>query len=80
LEQTPKFVVYRDFDSRYRWRLRSGEGTTTALSASGHNTRLGCAREMERWKREYPDAPVLDATERDSGERPLLRWLASLDP
>lgn len=77
LEQTPRFVVFRDFGGRYWWRLRSGEGTTIATSASGHATRLGCAREMGRWKREYPEAPVRDATERGSGGTPLHRWLAS---
>ena len=77
MEQTPKFVVYRDFGGRYRWRLRSGAGTTIAASASGHATRSECAREMGRWKPEYPEAPVRDATERGSERAPLHRWLAS---
>ena len=78
MEQTPKFVVYRDFGGRYRWRLRSGAGTTIAASASGHAMRSECAREMGRWKPEYPEAPVRDATERGLERAPFHRWLASL--
>jgi uncharacterized protein YegP (UPF0339 family) len=77
LEQTPRFVVFRDFGGRYRWSLRSGLGTTIATSASGHATRSECAREMGRWQLAYPEAPVRDATERGSEQLPLHRWLAS---
>ena len=64
MERTPKFVVYRDFESRYRWRLRSGQGATIAASASGHRGKAACEREMEPWTVEYPDASVRDATAR----------------
>jgi uncharacterized protein YegP (UPF0339 family) len=64
LERTPRFVVYRDFESRYRWRLRSSQGATIALSASGHREKAACEQEMEPWTVDYPDASVRDATAR----------------
>jgi uncharacterized protein YegP (UPF0339 family) len=62
LEKTAKFIIYKDFDGRYRWRLRSGEGATMASSEGGHHEKSWCAQEMEHWKLEYPDVPVRDAT------------------
>jgi uncharacterized protein YegP (UPF0339 family) len=62
LEKTAKFILYQDFDGRYRWRLRSDMGATIASSESGHHEKTWCAQEMEHWKREYPDVPVRDAT------------------
>ena len=62
MEQTAKFIIYQDFEGGYRWRLRSGEGATIAFSERGHLEKAGCAQEMTRWKLEYPDVPVRDAT------------------
>jgi uncharacterized protein YegP (UPF0339 family) len=64
VKRTPKFVVYRDFQSRYRWSLRSGEGTPIAASASGHREKATCEQEMELWALEYPDASVRDTSVR----------------
>jgi uncharacterized protein YegP (UPF0339 family) len=64
LDQTVKFIIYKDFDGGYRWRLRSGEGATIASSESGYLAKSGCVHEMERWMLEYQDVPVRDATVR----------------
>jgi uncharacterized protein YegP (UPF0339 family) len=64
LERTAKFIIYRDFDGGYRWRLRSGQGATIAFSERGHHEKSGCAQEMEHWKLEYPGVAVRDATVR----------------
>jgi uncharacterized protein YegP (UPF0339 family) len=68
LEQTPKFIIYQDFDGGYRWRLRSEEGATIVFSERGHLEKSGCAQEMGHWKLEYPDVPVRDATVRSVEE------------
>jgi uncharacterized protein YegP (UPF0339 family) len=62
LEKSAKFIIYQDFDRRYRWRLRSGEGVTIASSEGRHYEKYGCLQEMEDWKIEYPDVPVRDST------------------
>ena len=64
MEKTAKFIIYKDFDGGYRWRLRSREGATIAFSEGGHHEKSGCAQEMEHWTLEYPHAPVRDATVR----------------
>jgi uncharacterized protein YegP (UPF0339 family) len=77
LEKTAKFIIYQDFDRKYRWRLRSGKGATIASSESGHHEKSWCAQEMEHWKREYPDVPVRDATVRSFKKQLPSHRLAS---
>jgi uncharacterized protein YegP (UPF0339 family) len=77
LEKTAKFIIYQDFDGGYRWRLRSAEGATIASSERGHLTKARCAQEMERYKLEYSDVLVRDATVRGFEKQFLSQWLAS---
>lgn len=77
MAKAAKFIIYQDFDSAYRWRLRSDEGVTIASSESGHSERSGCAREMEHWRLEYPNVLVRDATVRSFEKQTLSQWLTS---
>jgi uncharacterized protein YegP (UPF0339 family) len=72
LEQTAKFIIYRDFDGGYRWRLRSREGATIASSDRGHHEKSACVQEMEHWKLVYADVPVRDATVRNFEKHPPI--------
>jgi uncharacterized protein YegP (UPF0339 family) len=60
LEKAAKFIIYQHFDSRYRWRLRSGGGATMAFSEGGHCEKFGCLQDVEHWKLKCPDVPVWD--------------------
>jgi uncharacterized protein YegP (UPF0339 family) len=57
-----KFVLYRDLEDGYRWRLRSPTGETLAASPSGHRDKVACEAEMRAFMAEHPDAEVLDPT------------------
>ena len=41
-----KFVVYRDIEDGYRWRLRSAAGETLGVSSRGHGEKSSCYEEM----------------------------------
>ena len=71
------FIIYQDFDGRYRWRLRSGEGATLASGVHGHHDKLGCARDIEYRNPEVGEALVRDATVWGLEKQPLSVWLAS---
>jgi uncharacterized protein YegP (UPF0339 family) len=57
-----KFIIYRDFDGWYRWRLRSVVGGTIAVSKTGHHRKASCDQDLEYWRLKYPDVLVRDAT------------------
>ncbi|QIN82250.1 DUF1508 domain-containing protein [Rubrobacter tropicus] len=59
-----KFVLYRDFKTGYRWRLRSPTGETLAASASGHREKSACEAELRIFAADHPGAGILDATAR----------------
>jgi uncharacterized protein YegP (UPF0339 family) len=61
-ESKPKFIVYRDLEDGYRWRLRSPTGETLATSTSGHREKGACAAELGAFMADYPGAEVLDLT------------------
>jgi uncharacterized protein YegP (UPF0339 family) len=77
LEKAATFIIYRDLDGGYRWRLRSGEGATVASGVRGRHDKSGCAREMEHRSLDVGDALVRDATVHGLEKQPLSRWLAS---
>ena len=55
-----KFVVYRDIEDGYRWRLRSAAGETLSASSRGHREKSSCYQEMRSVMSEHPDADILD--------------------
>ena len=56
-----KFVIFRDMNDGYRWRLRSASGQTVERSERGHRHKGDCAQEVFRLKDDqYPNAKVLD--------------------
>ena len=57
-----KFVIFRDLNDGYRWRLSSASGQTLERSERGHDHKGECAQEVFRLKGDrYPHAKVLDA-------------------
>jgi uncharacterized protein YegP (UPF0339 family) len=57
-----KFVIFRDLNDGYKWRLRSPRGETLETSQRGHRHKGECAQEVFRLKDDrYPNAKVLDA-------------------
>jgi uncharacterized protein YegP (UPF0339 family) len=57
-----KFVIFRDLNDGYRWRLSSASGETLERSERGHDHKDECEQEVYRLKGErYPYAKVLDA-------------------
>ena len=75
--QRATFIIYQDFDGRYRWRLRSDEGATIASGVRGHHDKSGCARDIEYCNPEVGEALVRDATIWGLEKQPLSVWLAS---
>ena len=59
-----KFVLYRDAEGGYRWRLRSPTGETLAASAYGHREKGACEAEVRSAMADHPGAGVLDASSR----------------
>jgi uncharacterized protein YegP (UPF0339 family) len=57
-----KFVIFRDLQYGYRWRLSSPPGQTLERSERGHDHKGECEQEVFRLKVDrYPNAKVLDA-------------------
>jgi uncharacterized protein YegP (UPF0339 family) len=58
-----KFVIFRDLNNGYRWRLSSATGETVEYSERGHDHKGECAQEAFHLKDDrYPHAKVRDAT------------------
>ena len=56
------FVIFRDLQDGYRWRLSSAAGQTVERSERAHRHKGECQQEVYRLKDDrYPDAKVLDA-------------------
>jgi len=56
-----KFVIFRDVEDGYRWRLSSASGQTLERSERGHLHKGECTQEVFRRKDDrYPNAKVLD--------------------
>jgi uncharacterized protein YegP (UPF0339 family) len=57
-----KFVIFRDLQDGYRWRLSSPSGQTLERSERGHDHKGECEQEVFRLKDDrFPNAKVLDA-------------------
>ena len=57
-----KFVIFREVNDGYRWRLSSASGQTVEHSERGHLHKDECEQEVYRLKGDrYPYAKVLDA-------------------
>ena len=57
-----KFVIFRDVQDGYRWRLSSPSGETVELSERAHSHKDECVQEVHRLKDDrYPLAKVRDA-------------------
>jgi uncharacterized protein YegP (UPF0339 family) len=57
-----KFVIFRDVQDGYRWRLSFPSGETIELSERAHSHKDECVQEVRRLKGErYPYANVRDA-------------------
>ena len=58
-----KFVLYRELEDGYRWRLRSATGETLAVSAAGHREKSDCEADLRTFMADHHlDVEVLDAT------------------
>ena len=56
-----KFVIFRDLNDGYRWRLSSASGETVEFSERGHDHKRECEHDARRRKDDtYPYAKVLD--------------------
>ena len=57
-----KFVIFRDVNDGYKWRLSSASGETVDYSGRGHDHKRECEYEVYRLKDDrYPYAKVRDA-------------------
>jgi uncharacterized protein YegP (UPF0339 family) len=58
-----KFVIFRDLQDGYKWRLSSARGETVEMSERGHRHKGECEQEVYRLKDDrYPGAEVRDVT------------------
>ena len=58
-----KFVIYREVENGYRWRLRSAGGETVERSERAHRHKGECEQEVHRLRDDrYPGAAVQDLT------------------
>jgi uncharacterized protein YegP (UPF0339 family) len=56
----PKFEVYPDSSSQYRWRLKADNGEIMADSGESYESRSGCKEAVGRVKLHAPSALVED--------------------
>ena len=56
----PKFEVYADTASQYRWRLKADNGEKIASSGESYTSRSDCKEAVERVKKYALTAPVED--------------------
>ncbi len=57
------FVIYRELEDGYRWRLRSPTGETLSASEAGHPSKSACQADIDTFMSDHQlVAEVLDAT------------------
>ena len=62
-EAEGKFVLYRELEDGYRWRLRSATGQTLAASEVAHPIKSACEADLRPFMTDHhPDVGVLDTT------------------
>jgi uncharacterized protein YegP (UPF0339 family) len=58
-----KFIIVRDVNDGYWWRLRSADGETIELSEKGHQDKPSCRQEVQHQIGDkYPGAQMRDAS------------------
>jgi uncharacterized protein YegP (UPF0339 family) len=58
-----KFVLYRELEDGYRWRLRSATGETLAASGAGQPSKSACEADLHAFMAEHHlDVEIFDAT------------------
>ena len=60
-EKKEKFVIYRDMEGGYRWRLRSATGETLAASEAGHPNKSVCEADMRAFMADHNGAAAIPA-------------------
>lgn len=58
-----KFVIYRELEAGYRWRLRSDTGETLAASEVSYPTKSACEADLLAFRGDR-HVEILDATVR----------------
>lgn len=56
----PKFNIYRDNRSEYRWRLVADNGRIIADSGEGYVSKSEAKRAVERFKEAAPKAEIVE--------------------
>ncbi len=56
----PKFEIYADASSKYRWRLKDGNGEKVASSGESFDSRSNAKRAAENVKNTAPNADIDD--------------------
>jgi len=65
MQGASKFVLYRELEDGYRWRLRSDTGETLAASETSYPTKAACEADLLAFRGDrHVGAEVLDATVR----------------
>lgn len=57
-----KFELYKDVQSKFRFRLKAGNGEIIAVGEA-YESRAGATNGIESIKRNAPEAPIVDLTE-----------------
>lgn len=57
-----KFVIYRDSQSRFRWRLKAENGQIVADSGEGYSSKDNCQYGVSFVKQQAPWASLEDLT------------------
>lgn len=60
-----KFTVYKDASGEFRWRLQADNNRTIADSGEGYGNEADAIHAIDLFRREAPDAKVVDAEGKD---------------
>ena len=65
------YTIFKDQSGEYRWRLCARNYIVIAISGEGYKNHKGCSDSIDLVK-ESSSAPVIDATNKGSSERPRI--------